>query len=308
VIGVDVGGANLKVVRDTGVAIHYCPLWKESPIRDILAAYEGEEAAVVMSGELADGFCDKTAGIAFIVDAVCSVLPGAQFYGTDGLFHAGATPALAAANWLASADYLRELYPNAVLVDMGSTTTDIVPLGQFDDLKGMTDLDRLKAGYLVYTGMLRTTVPALLREVAIDGVKTLVASEHFAASADVHLALGHISEDEYTVQTADGAANDRASSLQRLSRVVCSDYSEIGEANALSIATGFWEEQKNLICSRVEAAYESSGASEVVVAGIGSRLLEQTFGWHDLRRDLGEQVDALPAYAVREVATRTGLF
>ena len=307
-IGVDVGGANLKVVHDSGVAIHYCPLWKESPIRDILAAYAGEKAAVVMSGELADGFCDKTAGIAFIVDAVSGALPDAQFYGTDGLFHLGATPSLAAANWLASADYLRELYPNAVLVDMGSTTTDIVPLARFDDLKGMTDLDRLKAGYIVYTGLLRTTVPALLRDVAIDGVSTLIASEHFATSADVHLALGHISEDEYTVQTADSAANDRESSLQRLSRVVCSDYTEIGEANVLSIATGFWEEQKMVISSKVEAACESSGASEVVVAGIGSRLLEQTFGWHDLRSDLGEQVDALPAYAVREVATRTGLF
>jgi hypothetical protein len=271
-------------------------------------AYAGEEAAVVMSGELADGFCNKTAGIAFIVDAVCNALLGAQFYGTDGLFHAGATPALAAANWLASADYLRELYPKAVLVDMGSTTTDIVPLGRFDDLKSMTDLDRLKAGYLVYTGLLRTTVPALLRDVDIDGESTLVASEHFATSADVHLALGHISEKDYTVQTADGAANDRESSLQRLSRVVCSDYTEIGEANALSIATGFWEKQEMVIRSRVEAACESSGASEVVVAGIGSPLLEKTFGWHDLRSDLGEQVDALPAYAVREVATRTGLF
>ena len=31
-IGIDVGGANLKIVDDGGVHIHYCPLWEDAPI------------------------------------------------------------------------------------------------------------------------------------------------------------------------------------------------------------------------------------------------------------------------------------
>ncbi|MEN6611642.1 MAG: hydantoinase/oxoprolinase family protein, partial [Methanoregulaceae archaeon] len=169
-IGIDVGGANLKVVDGSGPHIQYCPLWEKSPITEILRSYaaRGEtEAAVVMSGELADTFSSKQEGIAFIVNAVRDAFPRARFYGTDGRFHDGPVPELAAANWLASADYLREKYADALLVDVGSTTTDIIPLNRFDSLVGMTDLDRLRRGYLVYTGMLRTSIPTLIRTVCL---------------------------------------------------------------------------------------------------------------------------------------------
>ena len=101
-IGIDVGGANLKIVDGKNVRIHYCPLWRESNLAEILRQYQGEEAAVVMSGELADGFFNKTEGIRYIVDAVRKTFPDALFYGTDGQFHTEACPELAAANWLAS--------------------------------------------------------------------------------------------------------------------------------------------------------------------------------------------------------------
>ncbi len=303
-IGIDVGGANLKVV-DGDVHIHYCPLWQEAPITEILMSYAGEEAAVVMSGELADSFENKQAGISFIVDAVKSALPDARFYGTDGAFHTGPVPELAAANWLASADYLRSLYPESVLVDMGSTTVDIIPLNRFESLKGMTDLDRLKKGYLVYTGLLRTTLPALLRTVMIDGTETLISSEYFAVSADVHLVLGHISESGYAAPTPDGAAVTRDASLRRLSRLVCADLSEIGEAQAVGVAEQFWDEQKKSIGVQVRRVMDETGAKSVVTAGIASHLLAGEFGWTDLNAGQhGGWADALPAYAVKEVALR----
>ena len=88
-IGIDIGGANLKVATRDGIFIHYCPLWQGSPIREVLRRYQftGEEAAVVMSGELADCFSSREEGIRCIVDSVREVFPGAQFYGTDAAFH-----------------------------------------------------------------------------------------------------------------------------------------------------------------------------------------------------------------------------
>ena len=41
-IGIDIGGANLKVVDDAGVHIHYCPLWQGAPLADLLKPYAGE--------------------------------------------------------------------------------------------------------------------------------------------------------------------------------------------------------------------------------------------------------------------------
>lgn len=303
-IGIDVGGANLKVITGSSMDIHYCPLWQKSPLTDLLSCYGGESAAVVMSGELADGFANKAEGIRYIVDAVRAAIPDAVFYGTDGCFHRGPDRSLAAANWLASADYLREVFPNGILVDTGSTTTDIIPLEPFGDLKGLSDLDRLQRGMLVYTGILRAPVASLLRSVGLAGRSTLVSNELFAVSADVHLVLGHISSGEYTIPTPDGAEVSVPASLQRLSRMVCSDLEEIGEEGARSIAREFWEEQCSLISSQIERL-DPRQDKDVIFAGVGARVLAGAIEGRVLADHIGEMADALPAYAVREVALRT---
>jgi probable H4MPT-linked C1 transfer pathway protein len=301
VIGIDVGGANLKVADARGSAVHYCPLWTGAPIADLLRPYAGEEAAVVMSGELADCFASKAEGVAFIVGEVRSVFPEARFYGTDGRFHDGPDPALAAANWLASADWLRSAHPEAVLLDVGSTTADIVPLGSFDRLLGLTDLRRLQQGYLLYTGMLRTTVPAIIRSVELGGVRTPLASEHFAQSGDVHLALGHIGPDDYTCDAPDRGPRSREGALRRLARVVCADLDEIGETAALSIAEQVWAAQRDEVGKAVEAAVAAADAGEVVAAGIGAPTIAPAVGGRELSAAVA---DALPAHAVRALALR----
>ncbi|ABS55439.1 conserved hypothetical protein [Methanoregula boonei 6A8] len=308
-IGIDVGGANLKVADGQGVHIHYCPLWTGAPISDLLRQYaaaadHNEPAAVVMSGELADCFENKLQGIGFIADAVRKVFPKARFYGTDATFHDGAVPVLAAANWLVSADFLREKYPDAVLLDIGSTTADIIPLSRFSDLLGLTDLARLQKGYLVYTGMLRTPVATLLSSVNLGRITTPVSTEYFAASADAHLVLGHIAPVEYTCDTPDHKEKTPEASLRRLARVVCADLEEIGEEGAREIAGAFWERQKEIVCGAVRRVQEENGVSSVIVAGLGASLFARELCGTDLNRALGPVADALPAYAVREVALR----
>jgi probable H4MPT-linked C1 transfer pathway protein len=305
VIGIDVGGANLKVVTGKGTFVHYCPLWEESPLSRILASHaNGEDAAVVMSGELADCFATRMEGIRFIVGAVQEVFPGARFYGTDAGFHDHAVPELAAANWLASADFLMERYPGALLVDFGSTTTDVIPLTGLAPLTGLTDLDRLRNFSLVYTGLLRTTIPALVSEVTIGGILTPVCPEYFACSGDAHRVLSHISEEDYTTATPDRKGKDLTSCLRRLSRVVCADLEEIGEEGAMAVAGAFWDAQRSHICRSVQQVRDRTGADRVLCAGIGGKLIAGLAGGSDLRQDLGSAADALPAFAVREVALR----
>ncbi|MDD2474220.1 MAG: hydantoinase/oxoprolinase family protein [Methanoculleus sp.] len=302
-IGIDIGGANLKVVDDAGVHIHYCPRWQGAPLAALLEPY-AEPAAVVMSGELADCFASKIEGIKWIVGTVHAVIPDAAFYGTDAAFHTRPVPDLAAANWLASADYLREEYADAVLLDVGSTTADVIPLNSFESLKGLTDTRRLQKQYLVYTGMLRTNVAAILSSVMLDGTVTPVSTEYFAASADVHLVLGHIAPEDYTCPAPDNGAKTADAALRRLARVVCADLDEIGESGALQVARQFWEAQRTLIVRAVGRALFRSGAEQVITAGIGADLFARELDGIMLEQELGEFSDALPAYAVREVALR----
>ena len=308
IIGIDVGGANLKIFNHNSVVIHYCPMWQKAPLKELLFQYSDKKAAVVMSGELADGFSGKEEGIRFIFNSVREAIPDSLFYGTDGKFHEEPVLALAAANWLASADFLKTKYKNSVLVDFGSTTTDIIPLNSFDSLKGMTDLDRLQKGYLVYTGTLRSTIPSLLRTVFVNGYDTLVSSEYFAQSADAHLVLGNINCEDYSTPTPDGAEVSYKASLQRLSRVVCSDLDEIGEKGALEIADAFYNEQMNLIKKYADKALKATDSDNIIAAGIGSKIISGFFGCTDLGKEEDIFSDALPAYSVYEVAKRTNIF
>ncbi|MDD1665989.1 MAG: H4MPT-linked C1 transfer pathway protein [Methanomicrobiales archaeon] len=307
-IGIDVGGANLKLVDGNRVTIQYCPLWEDAPLTDLLQAFRGAHpdpnAAVVMSGELADCFATKIEGIRFIAKSVQEVYPDAIFYGVDGAFHKEPVARLAAANWLASADFLRTRYPRAVLLDIGSTTTDIIPLPWFSRLLGLTDLGRLQQGYLLYTGLLRTSLSTQIPSVKVKGVETPTCAEHFAIAADAHLVLGHITPGTYTCDPPDRGEKNVGAALRRLARVVCADLDEISPDEALGIARQFWEAQRDRIRAAADRVVRECGADGVIVAGIGSSLLARELGGRDLARELGAISDALPAYAVKEVALR----
>ena len=307
-IGIDIGGANLKLVDGNRVTIRYCPLWEGAPLTDLLRAYRMAHpdpgVAVVMSGELADCFRSKMEGIRCIVESVQEVFPEAVFYGVDGAFHREPVPQLAAANWLAAADLLRMRYPSAVFLDIGSTTTDIIPLGEFPRLRGLTDLGRLQRGYLLYTGLLRTSLATQIRTITLEGVETPTCAEHFAIAADAHLVLGHIAPRAYTCDPPDRGGKNVGAALRRLARVVCADLDEIGPDGAMEIARQFWESQRNGIRVAADRVARDCVADSVVVAGIGSSLFARELGGVDLARELGAVSDALPAFAVKEVALR----
>ena len=307
-IGIDVGGANLKIVDGTRVTIRYCPLWEAAPLVEHLQAFREShtdpDAAAVMSGELADCYASKIEGIRSIVSSVQEVYPGALFYGTDAAFHREPVPQLAAANWLASADLLRARFPRAVLLDIGSTTTDIIPLPRFPDLTGLTDLGRLRRGYLLYTGLLRTPVAAQLSTVTLNGATIPISTEHFAIAADAHLVLGHITPRAYSCDAPDKREKNVGAALRRLARVICADLDEIGPEGAMEIARQFWEAQRDRIRAAVDRVAAEGGADHVVVAGIGSSLFARELGGVDLAKQMGAVSDALPAYSVKEVALR----
>ena len=307
-IGIDVGGANLKLVDGNRVTIQYCPLWEDAPLTDLLqafrAAHPDPDAAVVMSGELADCFKTKLDGVGFIVESVQTAYPDAIFYGIDGAFHKEPVSQLAAANWLAAADLLRTRYPRAVLLDIGSTTTDIIPLPGFNRLLGLTDLGRLQQGYLLYTGLLRTSLSTQIPSVKVKGVETSTCAEFFAIAADAHLVLGHITPRSYTCDPPDRGEKNVGAALRRLARVVCADLDEIGPDEALGIARQFWEAQRDRIRAAADRVASECGADSMIVAGIGSSLFARELGGRDLAWDLGAVSDALPAFAVKEVALR----
>ena len=243
VLGLDVGGANLKAAHTDGAArSRPFALWKDpgglaGALRDLIADMpDADLLAVTMTGELCDCFESKRQGVIAILDAVQEAAQGKpiRVWRTDGKFvditEARKTPLqTAAANWLALATFAGRLAPEgpALLFDVGSTTTDVIPLldGR-PKPHGRTDRERLESGELVYTGVRRTPLCALAGG----------AAELFATTLDVYLLLDWIAEDAADRNTADGRPATKAAAHARLARMLCADLDSSTEQERMGLA------------------------------------------------------------------------
>ena len=177
-----------------------------------------------MTGELCDCFPSKRAGVLSILDAVENAAESipARVWRTDGfgdIATARSAPLqVAAANWLALVWFAARFAPSgpALVLDIGSTTTDITPLwnGQPAPL-GRTDPERLRNRELVYTGIRRTPLCALIGATG--------AAEWFATTLDIYLILSTIAEDVGNSDTADRRPATREFAHARLARMLCGD-------------------------------------------------------------------------------------
>jgi probable H4MPT-linked C1 transfer pathway protein len=264
---VDVGGANTKAAWRHGTSLRTVSrpfeVWRD---RHALAAVLREVAATVATGpvhavaitmtaELSDAFRTKHDGVAFVLDAAEDALGDRPLHvlTTAGeLVSVSAARArsrdVAAANWMATALAVAGAHPDALLIDVGSTTADIVPItaGRVA-ASGRNDLERLLAGELVYTGVLRTNLAAIAPRVPVRGGWCPVSSECFAISADVHLVLGHLAPAAYDCPTPDGRPATVAFARERIARLVCADVDQLGEGEVDAIAAFLWGEQQRQI-------------------------------------------------------------
>jgi (4-(4-[2-(gamma-L-glutamylamino)ethyl]phenoxymethyl)furan-2-yl)methanamine synthase len=323
VIGLDVGGANTKAVWRNGgerrTVSRPFEVWRdrealEAVLREVVegvAPEPVEAVALTTTAELSDAFRTKREGVGFVLDAVEAAFGGPKMvaFTTAGEVVPFAearerAPEVAAANWLASALAVAALYPDALMIDVGSTTADIVPIAAGRVVAaGRTDLDRLLAGELVYTGALRTNLAAIAPRVPVRGSWCPVASELFAISADVHLILGHLAPGAYTCATPDGRPATVEFARERVARLVCADTDQMEGEDIDAIAAFLHAGQVRQIeaaARRVSARFEV--AAPVVPLGAGAFLAREA------AEHLGRAVVELPwSEAEREAAPAAAL-
>lgn len=232
ILGLDVGGANLKGAHSRGEArSHPYALWRApdrlaEEVRHFVARFpDFDVLALTMTGELCDCWESNRDGVHAILDAVATVAGerSVRVWTHRGTFvdpdQARAAPgAVASANWLALACYAGRFAPTgaALLIDLGTTTTDLVGLVDGTPRpRGRTDPERLTSGELVYLGWRRTPLCALLDSPS--------AAEFFATTHDAYLVLGDVPDQPEDLDTADGRPATRACASRRLARMVCAD-------------------------------------------------------------------------------------
>jgi probable H4MPT-linked C1 transfer pathway protein len=206
-----------------------------------------------------------------------------SIWGLDGRFHElddiRSRPALAAAaNWLALAVVAARLIPAArgILIDVGSTTTDLIPLRDGAvAARGRTDTERLETGELVYAGVRRTPLCSLATQLPLERGRLVgLAAELFASTLDVFLTLGDLEPDPLDLATSDGRPATLDAARDRLARMVCADRDGFSTNDALTLSRSA---EQCLIGRMTEAAERACAATigrpeVVVIAGSGEFL------------------------------------
>ncbi len=289
VIGLDIGGANIKSADSDGAAkaIPF-ELWKtpellKETLQELLSEFQRPELiAVTMTGELADCFQTKAAGVDQILTAIeQAVAPapvivwqtGAEFLTTD---IAREFPLLvAAANWHALATWLGRITSDqsGIVLDIGSTTTDIIPLQNGVPIpEGLTDVERLLSGELVYTGGRRTPVAMIGQRVPFRGQQCPLAAEYFATALDLYLLLEEHAESIDDIDTANGKPATQDDAYDRIARSLCCDTSEMTRAEAVEIANYLAEQQQKQITEAIDQVLEQMSVPPTVILISGSAV------------------------------------
>jgi len=292
--GYDVGGANLKVALAKGgriLAVQQipCPLWRGIDRLDAAFAAaaplvtRADHHAATMTGELCEIFPDRATGVLTLVDRLVALLRanvriwmGPRGFGSAQ--EARIDPAsVASTNFLATAEIVARRLGDALLIDMGSTTTDIIPIvGGRAVPRGLTDGDRLTSGELVYTGLTRSDVTAVTHKAPLHGHMHRLAAGAFATMADVRRILGALPEDVDQHATADGRGTSLEESLERFARCFGRDRLDTSLEDWRTAAHVVADRQMTEIgaaVSEVLAATPISKDAPVIAAGIGAALI-----------------------------------
>lgn len=308
IIGWDLGGAHVKAVAlDRSGAIlavcqEPCPLWQglghlHAALGRVIEAWApGPECrhAITMTGELADVFADRQQGVATLASAMAGWCPPGSvsvFAGADGFIpveclRPADSARIASANWLASGYCVAANLTEALFMDIGSTTTDILLICDHKvTYRGYTDCERMRYDELVYTGIVRTPVTTLTDKAPFEGEWIGLMAEQFATTADVYRLTGELPEHADQLPAADGGDKTATGSARRIARLFGRD-ADSARSESWRTAARFLREQQ---LSRIRAAVERqlsrgvlSGRAPWVGAGVGrflARELAERFGF-----------------------------
>lgn len=292
--GYDVGGAHLKVALVEGgctIAVRQiaCPLWQGldrldaafAEAADLVA--RADRHAVTMTGELCELFPDRVSGVHALVDQLQALLgKGIRVWmgvhGLGSVDEALADPmSVASTNFLASAALLALRLPDALLVDIGSTTTDIVPVRDSSvAARGLTDGERLATGELVYTGLTRTDVSIVAQRGVFRGRTQRLAAGGFANMADVRRVLAELPDGVDQHATLDGRGKSLEESVARFARCFGRDAPDTTLEEWRASGRDITKQQAREIRLAIEEVLQAAALpadAPIVAAGIGADVV-----------------------------------
>ncbi len=295
-VGWDLGGAHLKAVwvRDGRVLRVWqvpCPLWQGTDrlmeaLQSLLTLLPSRcRHGLTMTGEMVDLFPSRHEGVKVILKTFKSLIAnedprifmGSQLIPLSILTNKNYNK-IASNNWQITQHWLAQQCPDTLLVDIGSTTTDLAPIVSSQPAcLGSDDHSRMRHGELLYMGVLRTPLMALAGQVPFEGEWVPLMAEHFASTADVYRILGQLPAHIDQGETADGGPKTGSASIVRLARMVGADREDAPDEAWQRLAAGIREIQLQRLtsgCMRLLSRTHQK-LTTLVGAGVGRFLMPE---------------------------------
>ena len=291
IIGWDIGGAHIKAAKidfkkkTSKTKQLYSPIWKnvnylKKSIKLIKKKLgKTNYHAITMTAELSDIFPDRKNGVKHIINLSSKILGEKNifFYSKKNFLKkklAIKKPfELNSMNWHATASFISNFFPNCILVDIGSTTSDIIPIKNKEIIsKDVSDYQRLKSNELIYLGVLRTPIQAVERK------KNLI-NENFANLSDVYRVLNKIPSTFDLLPTLDSKTKNKHDSARRIARIFGKDYKKNHFLKWKKIAYQIEGEHLKILKSVIKKIEKKNFLKKVPIigAGIGEFLVKKIY-------------------------------
>jgi probable H4MPT-linked C1 transfer pathway protein len=300
ITGWDIGGAHLKVAQCDlqGQLLHSieipCPLWQgiehlQQAIQTAQQQLGAQQAlaAITMTGELVDIFADRQTGVTAILDCVTQFIPDEQcivYAGEAGWFSPSKAKEhwqqVASRNWQASAVFAAKQVEQGLFIDIGSTTSDIIPIQNNQAIpNALTDFERQANSELHYAGAIRTPLIAIAHQAPFDGKTIRLAAEVFATTGDCWCLLDELDPLSIGDSSADGQTWQPQDCARRLARLLGTDAHHYPMEHWQQLAHWFAQQQiAHLLtaCETVLAAHTAiTPNAPIIGAGIGRFIVKQ---------------------------------
>tara|TARA_B100000767_G_C19761935_1_gene535553 strand:+ start:1655 stop:2698 length:1044 start_codon:yes stop_codon:yes gene_type:complete len=264
-LGWDIGGANTKIcVFDSNftiidVHVKNIKVWNnfddlKSFFKFISNLYENFEINnfITITAESCDNFADRESGISEILSNCNYYINGNKLYYTNSNTYIDYDNALMSlnslfsTNWMLTSNFLNSKDNIDLIVDIGSTTTDII-FKDMDIKNNINDHMRLTNNTLLYIGVVRTPLAMMANNINFKGDEISLVNEVFATTGDIFNIINDINFVELDYLGSDNLKFEKFNSFVRLSRILGFDYKTSHEKDLIDVSYDF----KKLFISKI---------------------------------------------------------
>ena len=301
-IGWDIGGANTKIcvfdsnfniIRVDCININIWNNFKElNNLFDKISKVYSLDIIfnyITITAESCDNFRDRKTGILKILKSCNTFILGQKLFYTNQDRYIDFDSAknnpeiLYSTNWMLTSKFVNKSKNIHLIVDIGSTTTDLI-YKNIDVKENINDHLRLMNNSLLYLGVIRTPLPMLLNEVSYFSKYIPLINEVFSTTGDIFNLTNDINFEKLNYFGADKLQYSKENSYKRLARSIGLDFQKEMQNEIVKICYMVKKEFANIIYKKIKLLLGNE-LQDITISSIGegSFLVEYLAREHKLK-------------------------